>query len=104
MEDVPPRCLEELKDGFYKTKVKVTLEETTGIEQETRQQRYKTRNYGLKTLLCTHIVFFRILRVNQKLIYSTWLELSKMKAKVKLVLNFHLLRCLSSLKHESVFS
>ena len=38
MEDVPPQYLEELKDGFYKTKVKVTPEEATGIEQETREQ------------------------------------------------------------------
>ena len=38
VEDVPPQYLEELKDGFYKTKVKVTPEEATGIEQETREQ------------------------------------------------------------------
>ena len=38
VEDVPPQYLEELKDGFYKIKVKVTPEEATGIEQETREQ------------------------------------------------------------------
>ena len=38
VEDVPPHYLEELKDGFYKTKVDIMPEEAIEIEQDTREQ------------------------------------------------------------------